>query len=332
MVELANDRVAKVRKNVKWLDEWLKQRPKTQIGVIAICGIISVYVLAITFFSMNWHVTYTRKIPTPNPNSSGSQQLHKKLSTIRSPEKLYTDHIYAISLPESVDLRGRTQALFDLMGLDVEYVNGAGATGDLKHSKLQKKEKFEMSPKEFGIWQSHLKVWINIIERKLKTALILEDDIDFQMDVHSMVRKGLEIIDRQIEDREWDTIFVGHCANEFISPPIDAAKQFEALRKLGHPACTHAYIISQKGAQKFVELFSKNISAPIDLEIRTSVENGAITGYSYSPPLFTQRRDFDPFNMFKGEGFRAPQNSVLEFVKKYKSIYTANEIVDMGLA
>ncbi|KAJ1915298.1 hypothetical protein H4219_004385 [Mycoemilia scoparia] len=274
--------------------------------------------------------TYHRKVPSAIKNLDEMRTY--QFSRIKSPNKLYTDHIYTITVPERLEQRARTQSMFDLMGLDVEYVFGMYPENDPEYAALQKKGLVShLSGREFEIWKSHLKVWENMLERGYETALILEDNIDFQTNVHSMIRKGQDIISGKLRDRRWDIIYVGHCADEFLSSPADDDYFFSNLRLLRSPACGHAYILSVRGASKLSNLFRNYINNPIDLEIRDYIKSGAISGYSYYPSVFTQRRDFDELSFFKSEFFTKALNSTLEHVTQYKGLYSINEIVDMGL-
>ncbi|KAJ1917101.1 hypothetical protein H4219_003404, partial [Mycoemilia scoparia] len=152
-------------------------------------------------------------------------------------------------------------------GVDLDY--------ELNVAEIEKYITPKIARGPVACWQSHLRVWKDIVDKGHETAFIFEDDIDIQVDLHSLVKRGLEIIstqnstfvdhiDNTKRHNDWDTIFVGHCSqSETENPPI--TPELTYLRKSKGPACGHGYIISQRGAQKFVDMTLKAIEEPWDI-------------------------------------------------------------------
>jgi GR25 family glycosyltransferase involved in LPS biosynthesis len=47
---------------------------------------------------------------------------------------------------------------------------------------------------QWGCWRSHANMWKRVIDEKLETALILEDDVDWDVNVHDV----FEVLSRQM--------------------------------------------------------------------------------------------------------------------------------------
>ncbi|KAJ1909280.1 hypothetical protein H4219_006425, partial [Mycoemilia scoparia] len=257
-----------------------------------------------------------------------------------SPNRLYTDQIYMISLQKHAKYRARVQSIHDHLGLDVRYFKGIDANqnrNELMNDPMANKT----APNVVACWQSHLEVWKDIDRRQYETALVLEDDMDMQGNIHMLMKSAMEIAENQessfedyFDDRnrhgQWDVIFIGHCSvSEKRGEVID--KGFQYLRKSSEPACTQGYVMSRAGVKKFLKHYSTSLDRPVDITFAENILAGFIYGYSFFPPVVTQRRDLDRPRQKFDIYFKAPSNSILEFIRRHGRIYTDKDIVKFGM-
>ncbi|KAJ1915840.1 hypothetical protein H4219_004099 [Mycoemilia scoparia] len=251
-------------------------------------------------------------------------------------DTMFVDNIYVISTFDRTDRRGRMQSIFDHLGIDVQYARGVDMEREKYKFGLPQHYLDAYHSGVIGCWQSHLRVWRDIIQKGHETAMVLEDDVDFQGNIMSWIKKGLDVaskINRETTNSTelvWDKIYFGHCGEvEDERPPLapDVPYLFHSKR----PLCDHGYLLTRHGAQVLVDLLSKRITSAIDFEVSMAIYRGKILSYSYYPTPATQRRDLTPIPDL-GNGFLdKPANSVLDFVKRFGHIYNAFEVQAFGL-
>lgn len=74
-------------------------------------------------------------------------------------------------------------------GLDIEFVDGVvGADMDTKTFHLVGEGR-DLKPPELGIWRAHLNVYREIVHRGISSALIMEDDVDWDINIRAQHRQ-----------------------------------------------------------------------------------------------------------------------------------------------
>ncbi|KAJ1861133.1 hypothetical protein LPJ73_001115 [Coemansia sp. RSA 2703] len=146
---------------------------------------------------------------------------------------------------------------------------------------------FEM----FGQRNGHMDVWRDMINSGYERALVLEDDIDFEIDAVSTIGKALDAINNT---QGWDILYVGHCSME--ENKGKAKSGFSRVHKAVHPFCTSGYILSRQGAQKLYAYFFKNMknTHSLDVQLVALIKRKLLSAYSVYPPVVYQRRDLYP--------------------------------------
>ncbi|ORX74428.1 hypothetical protein DL89DRAFT_289991 [Linderina pennispora] len=163
----------------------------------------------------------------------------------------FTDHIYCLNVQNRLGRHARMRALLEYMHLDGELFTGRQI--------------------------SHLDVWRNIINNNFRHALVIEDDVDFEVDFVERIAKAMAAVQR----KKWDILYVGHCSMDEGQGKPRGQDVFKATK----PFCTSGYIVSRSGAQKLFAYFVRNLSAAtLDL----------LNAYSLFPPAVFQRRDLYP--------------------------------------
>lgn len=123
----------------------------------------------------------------------------------------------------------------------------------------------ELTKGEIGTALSHLGIYRQMIDQKIQTALILEDDVDFEINNQDLIG----IIEKL--PRDWECVMLGHHTKR--SRDIDTLASFwnkkqidenlQCVRFAEQPWGGYGYILNQDGALKRLNDF-KIINRPID--------------------------------------------------------------------
>ena len=191
--------------------------------------------------------------PTQPPIQIPGEQAFQPLEGI--------DKIFVISLKSRPDRRAHMERMLKHHNLQVEWWDAQ--TPDsylvkmyLDSSRMADEEReHHMRKLEMSCYASHVSIYMEIVRRGYKNALILEDDIDIDMDMRSMWADRLDAI----KTHSWDMLFLGYCAQTKLSN----IKGWNLPKSIG---CTHAYIINSEFAAKFLGT-SNHTLKPIDLEL-----------------------------------------------------------------
>jgi len=123
----------------------------------------------------------------------------------------------------------------------------------------------ELTKGEIGTALSHLLIYRQMVDQDIETALILEDDVDFEINNQDL----LHIVEKLPQD--WECVLLGHhtkrsrdldtLASVWYSKQID--DNLQCIRFAEEPFGGYGYIINQSGALKRLNDF-KVIDRPID--------------------------------------------------------------------
>ena len=91
-----------------------------------------------------------------------------------------------------------------------------------------------------GVWQSHLYIWQEMIDKNTPVQLIMEDDCNFHEKFNEKFYKVLEMI----EGKEFDIFYIGYGGD---MPNFDNET---FITNDGSPRLAHSYILSNSGAKK----------------------------------------------------------------------------------
>ena len=199
--------------------------------------------------------------------------------------------IFVISLARAEGRRAAMRARLDKLGADYEIVDAVdGATltpedyGDtrLHRDKFRRKRGREIADGEIGCYLSHYRLWQRMVTEKIPSALVLEDDADWDEDILAVA----DDIDNL--DWAWGVVLLSGSARKKIrghnlAPVGDHRK----LLLCGERKVTTAgYVISQMGAWALLQ-YCREITAPIDVAYG-EWWNSEIPFYVVSPPVVRQ--------------------------------------------
>ena len=181
--------------------------------------------------------------------------------------------VYVINLKKDIIKKKHMQQLCYEYNLNAEFIKavyGKELSKDEVYkmydsAKSQKLLKRELTLAEIGCELSHLSIYKKMIAENIETALVLEDDIDFNEKLISI----LSHIDKF--PQEWEVVLVGH-HSKYSRKISTTGSVWNCMKlmddfKLEYPVekgyGTYGYIINKKGAQKLLNHLEK-FSYPID--------------------------------------------------------------------
>ena len=176
--------------------------------------------------------------------------------------------IFVISLARAEGRRAAMRARLDKLGADYEIVDAVdGATltaadyGDnsLHRGKFRRKRGREIADGEIGCYLSHYRLWQRMVAEKIPSALVLEDDADWDEDLLAVA----DDIDNL--DWAWGVVLLsarrGKIAGRVLAPVGDNRQLLLCDRRVPTAA---GYVISQMGAWALLQ-HCREITAPIDI-------------------------------------------------------------------
>lgn len=144
-----------------------------------------------------------------------------------------------------------------------------------------------------GCALSHIKAYKEILSNEDPYALILEDDVVFEDNFKDLVREKLEMV-----PKDFDIVYLGcnNCNSEgniksladvyglMFDTKYQKVNDWVYSPKLAF--ALHAYIVSNTGAKKLLEIFKDGIYGHIDWQIQNSRKE--LNVYAVSPSLAYQ--------------------------------------------
>jgi len=117
--------------------------------------------------------------------------------------------------------------------------------------------------------------FIKSASKSARPSLVLEDD--------ALLRENfVEIVNRLLENKEWDVIFPGSGCN--------LRKQGTGLISVSHPAskCTDSYILTPESAEKLYSTMNERIDIAIDWELSYQMMLHDLKVFWLEPPIVMQ--------------------------------------------
>ncbi|KAK9360611.1 hypothetical protein V1504DRAFT_454051 [Lipomyces starkeyi] len=163
--------------------------------------------------------------------------------------------IVYISLPSRTDRQDSMHLLASIHGLDLHLI--PGVDGEAVHPKSVPDGGTHLRPAELGCWRAHADAWRHMLAGRQETMLILEDDADFDVNIHKiferistqMQHNRLRVVpptEREIEAApyglDWDVLYLGQCS-DYASPRKDLAQAFSD-QDAPQRAVTHEHFVS----------------------------------------------------------------------------------------
>ncbi|KAK9312008.1 hypothetical protein V1524DRAFT_370418 [Lipomyces starkeyi] len=143
-------------------------------------------------------------------------------------ESLGFGDVLYISMPHRTDRQDAMNLLASMSGIKLRLIEGID--GDSINLKaIPDNADPNLRASELGCWRAHADAWRFVIENNLETALILEDDIDWDKNIHEifqdlsvqMQNSTLRLVSPTDHERasapyglDWDVLVMGQCVDK----------------------------------------------------------------------------------------------------------------------
>ncbi|KAI0534955.1 hypothetical protein GGR58DRAFT_480962 [Xylaria digitata] len=218
------------------------------------------------------------------------ENLHHTITDAVTNNTLGFSNIFVIGLPERTDKRDALTLASALTGFRVEFLDGVRGESIPDQAVPPGVDREALMETNLGSWRGHMNAIQRIVEENLESALIMEDDMDWDVRLKTQLKQIAKGTRHFMPPGKalspygdgWDVLWLGHCGeifpevlpenegkpkhpkytilNDKTVPPIDKitglvefAKYPEYTRWVhvsGGPICSFAYALSQTGARK----------------------------------------------------------------------------------
>lgn len=196
-------------------------------GVSAFVLVVVFYSIANTGFASSYMSTTSHNGPQTLPQGrlyGGEYQGRSSPAEINrvTNDTLGFSKILVVGLPERSDKRDALALSAALTGFHVDWVEGV--RGDTIADKAIPFGASTMMKENLGSWRGHMNAVRKIVEEDLESALIMEDDMDWDVRLRSQledVAKGSRMLLNSKSNPSspygdgWDVLWIGHCGEPF---------------------------------------------------------------------------------------------------------------------
>ncbi|KAJ5823134.1 Glycosyl transferase family 25 [Penicillium robsamsonii] len=147
-------------------------------------------------------------------------------------------HVYAISMKERTDKRDFLTLAASISGFNVEWLDGVRPDELAPKAMPDGLDPSLVKPTAMACWRAHMNALVNVISNDYSTALILEDDADWDVSLKSQLGefarglhtlKGTKHVSKEAPyGTDWDLLWIGGCASgpnanetSFYAIPMD---------------------------------------------------------------------------------------------------------------
>ncbi|CAG8549670.1 16708_t:CDS:1 [Racocetra fulgida] len=229
-------------------------------------------------------------------------------------------HIYVLNLISRRDRREKLEILAKKLNLKFEFFPAVSQDDEKALKEVEiKNPPWPLTSAQVACYLSHYKIYQSIIQRGYDSALILEDDADFELNLASIISDTYRFL-----PSDWNIYFIGYCDTmESIGQLLDG-QSFSSpytVRRSIIPVCTHGYAISRAGVLKLVENLHP-MSETIDSTILRLRRAGTINTFSLVPLAIVQwRSSINPSDIapeYRPHYFAPLKHSALEHFRLIK--------------
>uniref|UniRef100_A0A8D3EAY5 procollagen galactosyltransferase n=1 Tax=Scophthalmus maximus TaxID=52904 RepID=A0A8D3EAY5_SCOMX len=190
----------------------------------------------------------------------------------KQPDKLGFDEVFMINLQRRTDRRDRMLrslyeqgiackviAAVDGKAMNISEIHTMGihmlpGYSDPYHGR-------PLTKGELGCFLSHYKIWKEVVERRLPTSLVIEDDLRFEV----FFKRRLMNLMSEVRDEglDWDLIYIGRKRMQ-VDHPEKAVPNIHNLVEADYSYWTLGYMISLQGAEKLLKAEPLKRILPVD--------------------------------------------------------------------
>ena len=236
------------------------------------------------------------------------------------------EKIIVINMDQRGDRRDRMSLLSAHTGIDIEYSPGMkGEQVDPKSTPAHWDTNPALVMGNLGSYRSHMMAIRRVVEKGYRTALIMEDDLDWDLGIKYQLplfasnlgkvpRSGWTPLSKKAKHQppnapyglDWDILWLGTCMRP--EPPADAHSYRDPISEevtkvwdtKGGVACSHAYAITYESA-KAILAYGLDLNAPWDLHLSDFCEahvcplvSPSIIGFHQAAGALSKGSDITP--------------------------------------
>ncbi|KAL2870722.1 uncharacterized protein BJX67DRAFT_246024 [Aspergillus lucknowensis] len=247
-------------------------------------------------------------------SAGASDQLHLIANGTLGVQK-----IFAISIPSRLDKRDNIVLGSSLSDFHVEFIDGI-TPDEINPKTYPYNWNYDHRPVEYAARRAHVNGMQQIVNERLGSAIIMEDDADWDVAIKSQLQ-SFAIAVRALQGTEnaasespyghdWDILWLGHCGLECKSdlpsfltpndptilpphhflpywrdpPPLNRPDDSRLTCAISDGVCSIVYAVSFRGAQRILAALSVNpsgIADKIDIGAQFDVSLGRLCGSGY---------------------------------------------------
>jgi GR25 family glycosyltransferase involved in LPS biosynthesis len=208
----------------------------------------------------------------------------------------FIDNVYVINMDKDIDRLDKVTKECNKFNIKFQRfpgVNPKTLSEEEKNKYITKFCQKYCTDGMMGCGLSHFKIYEDVINKNYNNVLILEDDVYFEDDFHSILNNTLEEL-----PNDYDILYIGcfglsskdtnYNHNYFLklfSNKKTEKNSFKTIFCPEFPLGTHAMIISNKGCKKLLEIIKK-INYHIDFQI--SLNNKDLNIYATNKKIVNQ--------------------------------------------
>ncbi|MCO5613693.1 hypothetical protein L7F22_067971 [Adiantum nelumboides] len=125
-----------------------------------------------------------------------------KLARLSVNNTLDFQKVFVINLPDRFDRRDQIAIMAAVSEIEVEYVDGVRIKEENLRSNRFPSQEPKMTATKLGCFRAHANLWRKIISENIATALILEDDIDWDFRLKEILSRSIEPLNHLMRGSE----------------------------------------------------------------------------------------------------------------------------------
>ncbi|KAI1828260.1 glycosyltransferase family 25 protein [Xylaria intraflava] len=188
-----------------------------------IVGLLIVFIVVFILISQRPDTRFRTPYETQTRGSRPSRLGNQGIESVTN-GTLGFSKIFAVGLPERTDKRDALALTSALTGVQIEFVDGVkGESIDTKALPAGA-DRSSLREENWGSWRGHMNAIRRIIDEGLESALIMEDDMDWDVRLKTQLKQVAEGARTVMPSGArpsspygdaWDVLWLGHCGEIF---------------------------------------------------------------------------------------------------------------------
>ncbi|XP_026873101.2 procollagen galactosyltransferase 1 isoform X1 [Electrophorus electricus] len=235
-----------------------------------------------------------------NVRNSPAEPSRHLPAPVKKMDKMGFDEVFMINLQRRVDRRERMLRALREQEIDCKIVAAVDGkamnVSDIQRMGIHMLAGYSdpyhgrpLTKGELGCFLSHYNIWKEIVERGLRTSLVIEDDLRFEI----FFKRRLQNLMREVESKglDWDLIYIGRKRMQ-VDRPEKAVHNVHNLVEADYSYWTLGYMMSLQGAKKLLKAEPLTKMLPVDEFLPIMFNKHPVSDYMEQ----FERRDLKAFS------------------------------------